>query len=108
MPSQNLKPGEEPLPPFDEFIAVVNWGAVRNVCGHRRRHAGREFIRLRNWYLGQSFGRWYQAPSRQEKYVIPLEHAEELAQAILAAVRGEAQPKPDWLVEHELEFGKAP
>ncbi len=108
MPSNDMKHGEEPLPSADEFMAVVSWGEARKVCVHWRRHAGRCFIRLRNWYLGQRFGNWYPAPSRQEKYVIPLEHAEELARAILSAARREPQPKPDWLIEHEAEFGEAP
>ena len=105
MIGNDLSTGPSILETVDEFIAAVTWDDHRTVTVHRRRHGGRTYVRLRTWNCHLVLGVWYPSP---RYFVIPLEHAEELARAILSAARWEPQPKPNWLIEHELEFGEAP
>ena len=82
----------------DEFVDAVEWSENRTVLVHRRRHRGREYVRLRTWNRHREKGCWY--PSRRF-FIIPLERAEDLAWAIISACAGDQVEKPDWLVEHE-------
>jgi len=65
---------------------------------HHRIHGWREYIRLRTWNRHLVKRVWY--PSRRF-FIIPLQNAEALGHAILAAARGHAGFKPDWLVARE-------
>ncbi len=86
------------LQTHDRFIAAVPWGRWRSVLVYRRRHGGRTWIRLRTWNRHRKKLVWY--PTKRY-FVIPIEDADSLANAIRAAVRCNPSPKPDWLVRRE-------
>ena len=67
-----------------------------------REHAGREYIRLRTFNRHQVKGCWYPAP---RFYMVPIEHAEELGDAIIAAGRGRSPgPMPEWYSDFEKQY----
>ena len=82
----------------DEFVAAVPWGESRTVLVHRRIHGWREYVRFRTWNRHCTLGKWY--PSMRH-FIIPIEKATALADALYAAVEEETKPKPDWLVQRE-------
>ena len=86
------------LQTVDEFVASVPWGRWRAVLVYRRRHGGRQWVRLRTWNKHRHKHVWY--PSKRF-FVIPLADAEILADAIRSAATGESTGKPDWLIERE-------
>ncbi len=72
------------------------------VIVYHRRHAGREYIRLRTFNRHQVKGCWYPAP---RFYMVPIEHAEELGSAIIAAGRGRSPgPMPEWYADFEKQY----
>ena len=78
----------------DTFIAAVPWGKWRTVLVFRREHGGRTYIRLRTWNRHRAKRVWYPT---DRFFVIPVEDADNLAEAIRAAARGEAKRKmPAW------------
>ena len=86
------------LDTVDKFIAAVPWGKWRAVLLYLRQHGGREWVRLRTWDKHRKKLVWY--PTKRY-FVIPIEDAEALANAIKAAARDNPSPKPDWLVRRE-------
>ena len=82
----------------DTFITAVPWGTSRTVLVHRRTHGWRDYVRFRTWNKHRDKGVWY--PSRRF-FIIPVENAEHLADALEEAVAGVVSPKPDWLVARE-------
>ena len=86
-------------PTTDTFMAAVPWGESRTVLVHRRIHGHREYVRLRTWNRHRTKRVWY--PSKRF-FIIPVQSAEALGEAILRAVEGLAEDKPDWLVEREV------
>ena len=86
------------LDTVDQFIAAVPWGKWRTVLVYLRKHGGRSWIRLRTWNKHRKKLVWY--PTKRY-FVIPIEDADSLANAIRAAVRRNPSPKPDWLVRRE-------
>jgi hypothetical protein len=86
------------LQTHDQFIAAVPWGNWRAVLVYLRQHGGREWVRLRTWNKHRKKLVWY--PTKRY-FVIPIENADALVNAITAAVRGNSSPKPDWLVRRE-------
>ena len=85
-------------PTTDRFMAAVPWGTSRMVLVHRRIHGHREYVRLRTWNRHTTKKVWY--PSRRF-FIIPIQNASALGEAILRAVDGLAEEKPDWFVERE-------
>ncbi len=86
----------------DESVAAVPWGRWRWVLVYRRQHAGCEYIRLRTFNRHQVKGCWYPAP---RFYMVPIEHAEELGSAIIAAGRGQSPgPMPEWYADFEKQY----
>ncbi len=101
--SNDNKPN--PLETIDTFVASVPWDRWRTVLVHHRQHGGHAFIRFRTWNLHREKLVWY--PTKRG-FVIPVQNAQSLAQALLAGVSGDFQDKPEWLVEHEqIEREKA-
>ena len=89
-------------PAVDQFRAAVPWTKNRMVIVYHRRHAGREYIRLRTFNRHQVKGCWYPAP---RFYMVPIEHAEELGNAIIAAGRGRSPgPMPEWYADFEKQY----
>ena len=86
------------LETVDEFVRCVPWGEHRGVLIYRRQHGGRSYVRLRTWNQHRTKLVWY--PTKRF-FVIPIENAEQLADAFRAAVGGESEPKPEWLVARE-------
>ncbi len=86
------------LQTHDQFIAAVPWGRWRSVLVYLRQHGGRRWVRLRTWNKHRTKFVWY--PTKRY-FVIPIEDADSLADAIRAAVRNNPSPKPDWLVRRE-------
>ncbi len=75
----------------------------RNTC---RLHSGREYIRLRTFNRHQVKGCWYPAP---RFYMVPIEHAEQLGNAIIAAGRGQSRrPAPEWYADFEKQYAALP
>ena len=86
----------------DTFMAAVPWTKNRMVIVYHRLHAGREYIRLRTFNRHQVKGCWYPAP---RFYMVPIEHAEQLGQAIMAAGRGRSHgPMPEWYADFEKQY----
>ncbi len=89
-------------PAVDEFRAAVPWTKNRMVIVYHRRHAGREYIRMRTFNRHQVKGCWYPAP---RFYMVPIDHAEELGIAIIAAGRGRSPgPMPEWYADVEKQY----
>ncbi len=89
----------DPLVTTDTFIASVPWGEWRQVLVFRREHGGRTYVRLRTWNKHRTRHVWY--PTKRF-YVVPVEGAGILADAIKAAERGEAlEAKPAWYAARE-------
>ncbi len=94
-----------PLITSDKFVAAVPWDDWRTVLLHHRQHGGYEYIRFRTWNLHRTKLVWY--PTKRG-FVIPVQNATALADALLAGANGDFQAKPDWFVEHErVEWDKA-
>ena len=85
-------------PTTDTFVAAVPWGSSRTVLVHRRKHGWQEYVRLRTWNRHTTKRVWY--PSRRF-FIIPIQNAEALGEAILDAAYGNAKHKPAWLIERE-------
>ena len=86
------------LQTHDQFIAAVPWGRWRSVLVYLRQHGGRRWVRLRTWNRHRKKLVWY--PTKRY-FVVPIEDADSLANAIKAAARCNPSPKPDWLVRRE-------
>jgi len=76
----------------DTFIGCLPTGDDRVILIFRRQHKGKSFVRWRTWHCHKMLRRWY--PDSRRHYLVPLEHAQSLAEGILAAVQGEAITKP--------------
>jgi len=85
----------------DTLTATVPWGRWRAVLGHERRHAGRTWLRLRTFNKHRTKGCWYPSP---RFFVVPMEHAANLAEAIDSAARGECEIEPEWFREFEAQY----
>lgn len=89
-------------PAVDEFRAAIPWTKNRMVIVYHRLHAGREYIRLRTFNRHQVKGCWYPAP---RFYMVPIEHAEELGRAIIAAGRSQSRGSaPEWYADFEKQY----
>lgn len=87
------------LSTFDTFIGAVPWGEWRMVLVFRREHGGRTYVRLRTWNRHRTRDFWY--PTKRF-FVVPVEHADALADAIKAAARGvPIEEKPAWYKARE-------
>ncbi len=73
-------------PATDTFIAAVPWTKNRMVVLFRRERNGREYVRCRTFNRHQIKKIWYPSP---RFYMVPVDCAEELGNAIIAAARGE-------------------
>ena len=98
MASTSSDAAQSILRTHDQFIAAVPWGRWRSVLVYLRQHGGRKWVRLRTWNRHRKKLVWY--PTKRY-FVIPIENADSLANAIRAAVRCNPSPKPDWLVRRE-------
>ncbi len=73
-------------PATDTFMAAVPWTKNRMVVVFRRERNGREYVRCRTFNRHQIKKIWYPSP---RFYMVPVDCAEELGNAIIAAARGE-------------------
>ena len=90
-------------PATDTFMAAVEWTKNRTVVAFRRERNGREYVRCRTFNRHQIKKVWYPAP---RFYMVPVDCAEELGKAIIAAARGEKYGQPpgwwfDFLKQYE-------
>ena len=81
------------------FLGEVQLGPARTLLAYRAAHHGRDFIRTRIWNLHQRLHAWY--PTKRG-LILPAEHAEEMANVLLASARGTSDEKPDWLIYREV------
>ena len=89
-------------PAVDKFMAAVPWTKNRMVIIYHRLHAGREYVRLRTFNRHRIKGCWYPAP---RFYMVPIEHAEQLGNAIIAASHGRSRdPAPEWYADFEKQY----
>ena len=65
---------------------------------HHRLHGGRKYVRFRTWNKHRTKLVWY--PSKRS-FVIPIENADGLADALQAATKDWSRDKPDWFVDWE-------
>ena len=85
----------------DKFIAAVPWSDRRVVLVFRREHGGRTYVRVRTWNRHGTKHVWY--PTKRF-YVIPVERADALAEALRAAARDEPmEKKPRWYAAREKQ-----
>ncbi len=89
-------------PANDTFMAAVPWTKNRMVVVFRRERNGREYVRCRTFNRHQIKKVWYPAP---RFYMVPVDCAEELGKAIVAAARGEkyGQP-PGWWHDFSKQY----
>ncbi len=90
-------------PANDTFLAGVPWTKNRTVVVFRRERNGREYVRCRTFNRHQLKKVWYSSP---RFYMVPVDCAEELRKAIIAAARGEKYGQPpgwwyDFLKQYE-------
>lgn len=100
-PDLDKNAGKSVLESQDILMATVPWGNWRSVLVYERRHAGRTWLRLRTFNKHRTKGCWYPSP---RFFVVPMEHAENLAAAIQAAAMGESEPEPEWYREFERQY----
>ncbi len=78
-----------------KFIACVPWGEWVAVLVHRAEHHRLPYIRLRRWNRHRTKGHWY--PTRRY-FVVHADYADDLADALHAAARGEVlSDEPEWM-----------
>ena len=82
----------------DTFVCEVPWSPNRTVLVHRRRHGWRDYVLLRTWNRHRKLGLWY--PTTRG-FVIPLDRAIGLANAMEMADAGAFLPEPEWLVDRD-------
>ncbi len=88
-----------PRDTLDTFIAEVPAGMNRSILVYRRQHGGREFIRWRYWHRHRQHEFWY--PDKHRSFVVPLDVAPGLANALEQAASGQSSQMPDWLAKIE-------
>ena len=98
MPNNN-KPSI--LDTVDTFMGCVPQGENRAILVYRRQHGGREYVRLRTWHRHGIIGQWY--PDKRRRFIIPLDDAKALGEAIMQAAEGKSDKMPDWLARREKE-----
>lgn len=72
------------------------------MAAHRRQHGRRTYINLCTWNKRCTKLVWH--PSKRF-FVIPIENAKALADALCKAVAGWPDKKPDWLVARDKGEG---
>ncbi len=78
------------------------WTHTRTVIVYRREHTDREYIRPRTFNRHQVKGCWYTAA---RFYMVPIEHAEEVGSAIIAAGhRRSPGSMPEWYAHFEKQY----
>ena len=82
----------------DTFVCEIPWSPNRTVLLHRRRHGWRDYVLLRTWNRHRKLGLWY--PTTRG-FVIPLDRAISLANALEMADASAFLPEPDWLVDRD-------
>ena len=82
-------------------MATVPWGNWRAVLVYERRHAGRNWLRLRTFNKHRTKGCWYLSP---RFFVVPMDYAEDPANAIEAAAQGEQEREPDWYNTFQRQY----
>ncbi len=87
----------------DTSMAGVPWTKNRMVVVFRRERNGRQYVRCRTFNRQQIKKVWYPSP---RFYMVPVDCAEELGKAIIAAARGEKYGQPpgwwfDFLKQYE-------
>ena len=90
------------LDTVDTFLAAVPWMKRRTVIIYLREHAGRRYVRLRTFNKHRVKDCWY--PTKRY-YMVPIESAERLGQAIVAASKGKpCGPQPEWWADFERQY----
>lgn len=83
---------------YNDFVREVPLDDWRSILVHRREHGHREFIRIRTWNQHRLWGAWY--PTKRT-FVIPIDEAMALADAIYAGVVGEFSEEPEWVSKYQ-------
>lgn len=92
------------LETHDTLVGALDWGRgnQRKVLVYRREHGGREFVRLRTFNRHRSRGCWYPT---SRGFVIPMENAFDLSDAIDTAAMGDFfSPPPEWYADFEAQY----
>jgi len=98
----NLSKKPAVLETVDTFLAAVPWTKRRTVVIYLREHGGRRYVRLRTFNKHRVKGCWY--PTKRF-YMVPLESAEALGNAIIAASKGKPfDHQPDWWADFEKQY----
>ena len=99
-PELSKKP--EVLKTVDTFLAAVPWTKRRTIIIYLREHGGRRYVRMRTFNKHRKKGCWY--PTKRV-YMVPLECAAELGEAIIAASKGEPFGRqPEWWTDFETQY----
>ena len=94
------------LDTVDTFLAAVPWTEHRTVIVYLREHGARRYVRLRTFNKHRVKGMWYPSP---RFYMVPIDCAENLAQAIFAAAGGRpCGPQPEWWTDFEKQYEALP
>ncbi len=86
----------------DTFLSAIPWTRNRMVLVFLREHGAREYIQVRTFNRHQVKGCWYPAP---RFYMVPLECAAQLGQALIAAAKGRPfGAEPEWYRDFEKQY----
>ena len=90
----------------DEVLTFVPWKKHRTVIVTHREFGGKEFVRLHTFNRHRTFGTWYPSP---RFFMIPMEHADQIGKAIIAAAHGEISgEEPEWWAEFQEAYKSLP
>lgn len=94
------------LETVDTFLAAVPWTKRRSAIIYMREHGGRRYVRIRTFNRHRTKGCWY--PTKRF-YMVPLDCATDLGNAILAAAQGKPfGPQPEWWEDFEKQYAAVP
>ena len=87
---------QDPTLTVDTFIGEVPVDAHRAVLVFLREHGGKRYVRWRMFHKHRQNQYWY--PDKRRAFVVPVDAAVALGNAIAAAVGGQpVSTKPEWL-----------
>ena len=90
------------LDPLDTFLAAISWTKNRTVIVYLREDRGRRFVRLRTLSKRKTGGPWCRTV---RSYMLPIEIAATLGEALIAAGMGEPYgDPPDWWADFEAAY----
>ena len=87
---------------INHFCGEIRLTDNRTVIVCFREYGSNKYVQARTYNKQKEKGFWY--PTKRS-YTVPLDHAEAVGKAIIAAATGEMYgPQPDWWAEFEEQY----